>query len=66
MDEEGTKEDANLDSGPTGRHDENLSPGSIFCGYQIGWGGGGGGGGANAPRPDTTVDPVADTIVELF
>ena len=52
MDEEGTKEDANIVSSPTGGHDENVSSDSSVGGDQIGWGGGvGGRGGAMVFNP---------------
>ena len=66
MDEEGTKEDANIVSSPTGGHDKNVSSDSSVSGDQRSWGGGvGGRGGGNGLQPATTVDPSVDSILKL-
>ena len=66
MYKEGTREDANIDSGPTGGHDGNVSSDSSVSGDQRGWGRGGGCGGGNGNHPATTIDPSADSILKLF
>ena len=66
MDEEGMEEDANIESGTTGGHEDNVSSHSSVGGDHRGWGRGVGGGGGNAPRPATTVDPAANSILKIF
>ena len=65
-DKEGTKEDANLESDPSGGHDDNVSSDSSVGGEKRGWGRGGGGGGGNGPLPAAIVDPADESILGLF
>ena len=60
------KEDSNLESVPTGVHDDNVYSDFSVGDDQRGWGRGGGGRGGNGPRPNTTVDPAANYILGLF
>ena len=66
MDEEETKEDSNIESGPTGSHDNSVPLDSSVGGDHRGWGRGGGSGRGNVPLPDKTLEPAAKSILEIF